>query len=204
MKIVLSAQGASLNVEVPDDKAMTVYRGLAEKLLTHAGKTEIADVSVIKMNPEKAKTLDVAEIVRSAITTDMPHGIKPIPTPVSMLREDDKNIPEEPAGENPPPQESDEGKGYKGFLLIRCKECGHTRAFYSQYKLNWYKCQECCEKTVLEDLRLLWANCECGQKAHYYTNVEDPATEVNCLVCGAPVAGEWNVKKKCYQTIRER
>lgn len=88
--------------------------------------------------------------------------------------------------------------------MIRCKECGYTRTFYSKYKLNWYKCQECGEKTVLEDLRLLWANCECGQRAHYYTNVDDPVTEVNCLVCGTPVAVEWNAKKKCYQTIAER
>ena len=36
MKIRLSAQGMSLNVEVTDDKAMTVYRGMAEKLLVHA------------------------------------------------------------------------------------------------------------------------------------------------------------------------
>lgn len=42
MKIRLSAQGMSLNVEVQDDKAMAVYRGLAEKLLIHAGETGTA------------------------------------------------------------------------------------------------------------------------------------------------------------------
>lgn len=99
---------------------------------------------------------------------------------------------------------TDKTKGYKGFLMIRCKGCGHTRAFYSKYELNLYKCQECGEKTILEGLRLLWANCECGQRAHYYTNVDDPVTEVNCLVCGAPVAVGWNAKKKCYQTIKEK
>lgn len=106
MKIVLSAQGASLDVEVPDYKAMTVYRGLAEKLLAHAEKTEIADVSVVKMNPEKAKTLDVSEIVRSAITTHMPHGIKPMPASVSLPQEDDKNLQKEPNEENPPPDKA--------------------------------------------------------------------------------------------------
>ena len=40
MKIRLSTQGMSLNVEVPEDKAMTVYRGLAEKLLMYAGTQE--------------------------------------------------------------------------------------------------------------------------------------------------------------------
>ncbi len=38
MKITLSAQGISLEVDVSDYKAITVYRGLAEKLLAHAGK----------------------------------------------------------------------------------------------------------------------------------------------------------------------
>lgn len=99
---------------------------------------------------------------------------------------------------------TDKTKGYKGFLMIRCKSCGHTKAFCSKYELNWCKCQECGEKTILEDLRMLWANCECGRRAHYYTNIEDPVTEVNCLTCGAPVAVEWNAKKKCYQTIREK
>ena len=207
MKITLSAQGISLEVEVSDYKAITVYRGLAEKLLTHAGKTEIADVSVVKMNPEKVKTLDVAEIVRSAITTDMPHGIKPMPTPVLLPQEDDKNILEESAGENPPPQEldmTDKPKGYKGFLMIRCKGCGHVSTFCSKYELNWHKCKECGEKIVLENLRGLFANCECGQRAHYYTNVDDPVAEVSCVTCGAPVPVEWNPKKKCYQTIAER
>lgn len=40
MKIRLSTQGMSLNVEVPEIKAMMVYRGLAEKLLMHAGQQE--------------------------------------------------------------------------------------------------------------------------------------------------------------------
>lgn len=115
MKITLSAQGISLEVDVSDYKAITVYRGLAEKLLAHAGKKEIADVSVVKMNPEKAKTLDVAEIVRSAIITDMPHGIKPMPTPVSLPQEDDKNILEESAGENPPRRSPMSEKGIKDF-----------------------------------------------------------------------------------------
>lgn len=53
---------------------------------------------------------------------------------------------------------TDKPKGYKGFLMIRCKGCGHVSTFCSKYELNWYKCQECGEKTILEDLRLLWAN----------------------------------------------
>ena len=154
--------------------------------------------------PDKKSSLDtyddVFDHIRSAINAEQRIEIE-------SGQEDDEDLPEEPAEENAPPQEpdmTDKPKGYKGFLMIRCKGCGHTRAFYSKYELNWYKCQECGEKTILEDLRPLWANCECGQRAHYYTNVDDPVAEVNCVVCGAPVPVEWNPKKKCYQTIAER
>ena len=159
---------------------------------------------VVITRPDKKSSLDtyddVFEHIRSAIKAEQRIEIE-------SGQEDDEDLPEEPAEENAPPQEpdmTDKTKGYKGFLMIRCKGCGHTRAFYSKYELNLYKCQECGEKTILEDLRLLWANCECGQRAHYYTNVDDPVTEVNCLVCGAPVAVGWNAKKKCYQTIKEK
>ena len=37
--------------------------------------------------------------------------------------------------------------------------------------------------------------CECGQRAHYYTNVNEPVTEVSCVACVAPVAVGWNPKK---------
>lgn len=94
-------------------------------------------------------------------------------------------------------------KGYKGFLLIRCGKCGHVRAFNSKYELNWYKCGECGEETALEELVPLWAQCECGRHSRYYTNIDTAMTEVNCITCGAPVAVEWNAKKKCYQTIQE-
>ena len=40
MKIRLSMQGASLNVEVSDKKAMRIYRGLAERLLLQTGVSE--------------------------------------------------------------------------------------------------------------------------------------------------------------------
>lgn len=211
MKIALSAQGISLEVEVSDYKAITVYRGLAEKLLIHAKLQKTTEIpkalnepEVVITRPDKKSSLDtyddVFEHIRSAIKAEQRIEIE-------SGQEDDEDLPEEPAEENAPPQEpdmTDKPKGYKGFLMIRCKGCGHVSTFCSKHELNWYKCQECGEKTTLEDLRLIWAKCECGQRAHYYTNVDDPVTEVNCLACGAPVAVGWNPKKKCYQTIAER
>ena len=54
MKIRLSAPGMSLGVEVPEEKAMNVYRGLAEELLIHAGDQTITyapKITVSKNEP---------------------------------------------------------------------------------------------------------------------------------------------------------
>ena len=107
----------------------------------------------------------------------------------------------------PPPTKPDEADlviGYKGFLLIRCSECGCVKAFCSKSELKRYKCTACGGVTVLENLVDLYANCECGKRSHYHTNVEDPTIDISCIDCGSPVSVEWNAKKKCYQTIRER
>ena len=133
MKIRLSAQGMSLNVEVTDDKAMTVYRGMAEKLLVHAElqKTTATPKAlnkpeVVITRPDKKSSLDtyddVFEHIRSAIKAEQRIEIE-------SGQEDDEDLPEEPAEENAPSQEpdmTDKTKGYKGFLMIRCKGCGHT------------------------------------------------------------------------------
>lgn len=112
MKIRLSAQGISLNVEVQDDKAMTVYRGLAEKLLIHAElqKTTATPKAlnkpeVVITRPDKKSSLDtyddVFEHIRSAIEAEQRIEIE-------SGQEDDEDLPEEPAEENAPPT----GAGY--------------------------------------------------------------------------------------------
>lgn len=45
-------------------------------------------------------------------------------------------------------------------------------------------------------------NCECGGRFRYMTNMEEPIFDVNCLNCGAPVAIQWNEKKKIYETVQ--
>lgn len=112
MKITLSAQGISLEVEVSDYKAITVYRGLAEKLLIHAElqKTTATPKAlnkseVVITRPDKKSSLDtyddVFEHIRSAINAEQRIEIE-------SGQEDDEDLPEEPAEENAPPA----GAGY--------------------------------------------------------------------------------------------
>lgn len=194
MKIRLSVQGASLNVEVSDKKAMGIYRGLAERLLLQAGASES------QTDKEEEAEKSPVKIV-SPVKTDITEIKKENPdlfSPLIKTEEEERNdIPEfiSPS-ENEPEQ-------YRGFLLIRCEHCGKIRAYCSNYPVTYHKC-ECGHKTDLHDLKPLYANCECGQRSYYRTNIEDPILDVNCISCGAPVAVEWNAKKKRYGTIKEQ
>ena len=106
MKIALSAQNISLKVEVPDGKAMTIYRGLAEKLLIHAEPQKatttlkaLNEPEVAITKPDKKSSIDtyddVFEHIRSAIKAEQQIEAETGP-------EDDEDFPEEPAEENAP------------------------------------------------------------------------------------------------------
>lgn len=95
-------------------------------------------------------------------------------------------------------------KKYKGFMYIKCPECGKVRGFNAKNPTDHYHCDGCGTRTEFkDDLVLLWAHCECGKRYKYLTNMEEPIFDINCLECGAPMAVQWNGKKKCYETIRK-
>lgn len=79
MKIRLSTQGMSLNVEVPEIKAMMVYRGLAEKLLMHAGVQEAG--SAVKVTVVKPKDVIVPETDENAGATEKDEKQEPETAP---------------------------------------------------------------------------------------------------------------------------
>lgn len=98
----------------------------------------------------------------------------------------------------PPPKTS---KQYSGFLYIKCPDCGEIRGFFAKIRIDAFECR-CGAVTELRDLVPLYVNCECGKSIRYMTNMTDNAFDINCLGCGAPVAVQWNEKKKLYETIR--
>lgn len=93
MKIRLSTQGMSLNVEVPETKAIMVYRGLAEKLLIHACAQET----------QMPKTVLQPKIV---VNPPMPpEAIKP---PTEAETQENPILPET--------EDEKENEGYTGFM----------------------------------------------------------------------------------------
>lgn len=94
-------------------------------------------------------------------------------------------------------------KAYRGFMYLKCPECGTVKGFNSTKEIKGYHCFECGADTDFGDgLKELYVNCECGKRFKYMTNMEEPTFDINCVECGNPVAVKWNEKKQIYETIR--
>ena len=93
-------------------------------------------------------------------------------------------------------------RGYKGFLFLKCPVCGAKKAFSPKVSITEGICKECGHKFPLEDLVLMFVNCECGSNFKYRTNMQEDMFDFSCLNCGQPVTESWNAKKGIYETIR--
>ena len=93
-------------------------------------------------------------------------------------------------------------EGYKGFLYLKCPECGTERGFNIKNPITEFTCRECGAAFAVEDLVPLYVNCECGSSFRYRTNKQEDMFDMTCLNCGQPVAVSWNAKKGIYETIR--
>lgn len=86
-------------------------------------------------------------------------------------------------------------EGWKGFLILRCHECGDVKDFFAKERITSSRCKCGCE-IELDDLIPAYANCgKCGKAIKYRTNIRDdyPVT-VHCLDCGAPIDMQVNAR----------
>lgn len=90
---------------------------------------------------------------------------------------------------------------YKGFLMIKCDECGAVKGFCARKETYVFRCDKCGSKTPLVDLKPMYMNCECGEKFRYKTNLTDAKFTRECLSCGQPVEMELNKRGTTYVTV---
>lgn len=90
--------------------------------------------------------------------------------------------------------------GYKGFLYIKCEECGNTKGYCAKSPRREHRC-DCGHETPLSKLKPMYVKCECGEKFKYMTNLTENTATMNCIGCGAPVDLEYHGKKGVYETI---
>lgn len=196
MKVRVSIPGACMVMELEDRKALWLFRKMTELMLAAGARQQAKeepepDPEPVPVDPEPAEhDLELEEDI-----------------PEVCAAEDaaEESAPEEPTEELPvmpekiaPPKAL---KQYSGFLHIKCPDCGYSRSFFTKIRTSEFRC-ECGAVTELRDLVPLYINCECGRNIRYQTNMTDNVFDIDCLGCGAPVAVQWNKKKKLYETIR--
>ena len=203
MKVRVSIPGAYTAVELEEDQAQKAFWKLSEtlgvfsrmKVICRGSKIPADNAGEVKPNPEVTVPESPAadpEEVREVESLD----------PVLDAEESDES--EEPDTEESSLPAEPKFK-YKGFLYIKCPKCGAVKGFTARKPTDHYHCDCCGARSEFDGpLVPLWVNCECGRSFHYFTNMEEPAFDINCLECGMPVAVEWNSKKHMYVTIREK
>lgn len=91
---------------------------------------------------------------------------------------------------------------YKGFLLIKCDNCGKVYGLYAKDVTYSAKCRDCGEETLLERLKPAHLECDnCGDAYNYLTNIKSREFTYECNSCGSPVDMEFNFKKMRYHTL---
>lgn len=101
--------------------------------------------------------------------------------------------------------ERDKPDGYKGFLLIRCPNCGDVRGFCAKDYVTDTMCRNCGTDIHLKDLIPAHVNCEkCGSHFKYRTNIDiQEPVPFSCLECDAPVDLQLNPRGTAVTTMRD-
>lgn len=189
MKVRVSIPGAYMAIELEDMKALRLFRKMTELLCMAGAEKPVKEVpEPVKIDPEPMEPAELAEDDQEPEEET---------TEEDALEEPPERLPVMPEKIAPPKT----SKQYSGFLYIKCPDCGEIRGFFTKIRIDAFECR-CGAVTELRDLVPLYVNCECGKSIRYMTNMTDNAFDINCLGCGAPVAVQWNEKKKLYETIR--
>lgn len=151
-----------------------------------------------KINAEESEKL-FRKILADIL--DIQEKIASVPENDKAVLEEDSAPEKEDVTESIDPVTEPEPLLYKGFLYIKCRNCGKEKAFCSKSPIREYTCEDCGEKTPLENLISLNTKCECGKYSRYHTNMEDYLFDVNCIACGSPVTVKFNKKKNQYETV---
>ena len=91
---------------------------------------------------------------------------------------------------------------FKGFMYLKCEECGKLKGFMPKTPISNYRC-DCGHVTKLQNMTVMRVNCKCGVKFKYLTNAEDSTLSIDCINCGSPVDLEYHERKQEYLTISE-
>lgn len=131
---------------------------------------------------------------------------EPVRKPVSRVERMFGAKEDWPKKDQVPERRQDWQDGYKGFLLIRCPECGDVRGFCAKSFITETTCRNCGTEIPLEDLIPAHVNCgKCGAHYRYKTNIDtQEPVSFHCLGCEAPVDLQMNGRGTALVTLGDR
>lgn len=186
MKVSISSQVASLEVELPEEKAFDLF----DIALGYAGKRvprvpvipPLQTGGVIKkpevIVPFGDKTEEVVKTLEEVVSK----------TPATV------HLNGEPLSTDKPT--------FKGFLYLKCEKCGKHKGFMPKSPISTYRC-DCGHHTEIENVKAVYAVCKCGVKFKYLTNSKDKTLTIDCINCKAPIDLEYHEKNQVYSTISD-
>lgn len=173
MRVSINSPIASLVVDLPEHEVLSLIR----VALNYVGK--VPEIPVLPPLPIGGKfpekKVEMNNVIKEALSKSS--------TPITL---EGASIPAKAE--------------YKGFLYIKCEECGKFKGFMPKSPISEYHC-DCGHVTKLVKMRAMYANCKCGQKFKYLTNADDKTLSLDCINCGAPIDLEYHDKNQVYQTI---
>ena len=191
-KITIKTQYGEMTFMLPDDKVA--------EIITHAMKyaAKAADDSIPVAEEKREASVTHANPVMEPLEGETPFVQLNQMFPDSHGHNSEDNSQSRP--KRPPIGRS---RYYRGFLLIRCEECGELRGFCARTPTDNCRCKHCGHETPLYDLRPAIIEHSCGGEYHYRTNVEDPAGfKFPCLGCGEMVTLEYDPRSDQYVTAK--
>lgn len=112
---------------------------------------------------------------------------------------------EDPEENQVPETISEAVEEYKGFLHIRCEECGETISYNAKEPETQHECKKCGHITLLRSLKPMYAKCKaCGSSWKYMTNRNTAELTQECLQCGSLIDMEMNSRRTAYVTKTKR
>ena len=111
----------------------------------------------------------------------------------------EEKAPPEPAAPAPENKKEEVEEGYRGFLLVKCQNCGKIYAYNARGETTESTCRECGHVTPLRMLAQALFECpECGTKWNYKTNLTDADAACRCVRCGAEMRSRWHKNLRKY------
>lgn len=165
----------------------------------------LCDAGVFRVTVEEGNAFieETATGKRVCLTGPAPVPAAPRPRPTERRSKTERMFGSKDTWNIPAGATVDKDQGpYRGFLLIRCEECGEVKAYCAKRETYAFRCK-CGHETPLEKLRPMFVKCKCGKEFRYRTNLTDEHYTHTCLDCGSPVDLELNRRGTAYVTIGE-